>query len=376
MIQLLRLQPPGYGGVERVAHEIALELNTPVYSLSRSPSLDDDHFFSIPYERHILKTIKFKKVFLILPLRRFWDLVLTETTIYCHLPSPEVTLIALVARLFNRKRVIIVHWHCFLDGKRWHSQLVASFYNRLSLLILSASVDAIITTSPNQKKSLSGIVKNVPIYVLPCSLSRKQEKIFLGIPAVVRRIDSSRPLSFLILGRLDSYKRIDLAVNSLRQIDFEFKLVIAGDGPLRTTFERLIKKMPRVWQSCKFLGHVTESCKIQLLTDADILLLCSDLSNEGFGIVQLEAMASGRLAMSFKVRNSGMDWVSDIKALQWSKEPDSLTKTLDTLRDPALLNKACMESRTRYLELFSTHTWRPQLYQILKKIKENKAPTS
>ena len=51
--------------------------------------------------------------------------------------------------------------------------------------------------------------------------------------------------------------------------------------------------------SVHFYGRLAERQKLDHLKDADVLLLPSESSNEAFGIVQLEAMASGLPALSF-----------------------------------------------------------------------------
>ena len=53
-----------------------------------------------------------------------------------------------------------------------------------------------------------------------------------------------------------------------------------------------------------------------------MLVLLSDRSNEAFGIVQLEAMAAGRIALSFDRPRSGMGcraaaWIALVAVARW-----------------------------------------------------------
>ena len=87
-------------------------------------------------------------------------------------------------------------------------------------------------------------------------------------------------------------------------------------------------------------------------------MLPSDRSNEAFGIVQLEAMAAGRIALAFDQPRSGMGWVGQLSGLSWSQSPDGLAEVLQRLADqPALRQQLSMQSRDRYCTLFARGDW-------------------
>jgi phosphatidylinositol alpha-mannosyltransferase len=66
-------------------------------------------------------------------------------------------------------------------------------------------------------------------------------------------------------------------------------LVIAGEGPLRAELEA---KAARLGLEVQFLGAVSESVKANLLASCDVFC-APNLGGESFGIVLVEAMASG-----------------------------------------------------------------------------------
>ena len=68
------------------------------------------------------------------------------------------------------------------------------------------------------------------------------------------------------------------------------------------------------------------------LPHPDVLVLPSDRSNEAFGIVQLEAMAAGRIALAFDQPRSGM-LVGQLSGLPWSQSPAGLVEVLQRLAD-------------------------------------------
>lgn len=93
---------------------------------------------------------------------------------------------------------------------------------------------------------------------------------------------------FLCLGRLVSYKRLDLAIRAFN--DLGKKLVIAGDGPEMTRLKKLAGK------NIEFLGRVGEKEKTELLSRAKALVFPAE---EDFGIVPIEAMSQGTPVIAF-----------------------------------------------------------------------------
>ncbi|MEO0236311.1 MAG: glycosyltransferase family 4 protein [candidate division WOR-3 bacterium] len=110
-----------------------------------------------------------------------------------------------------------------------------------------------------------------------------------------------RPGEVLILfvGRLEvrkGTKYLIEAFNYLGKIHDNLKLVIAGDGPLRKKLENMID--PTVKNRVYFLGFVS-SYKLPLLYRACDIFVSPAITGESFGIVLLEAMASGKPVVAF-----------------------------------------------------------------------------
>lgn len=98
----------------------------------------------------------------------------------------------------------------------------------------------------------------------------------------------------VFLGRLVERKgclQLLKAFNELHRILPEVQLFIAGDGPQRPKLERYVKSK-KLGKSVIFLGYIPEHDKPSLLASADIACFPS-LYGESFGIVLIEAMASG-----------------------------------------------------------------------------------
>jgi glycosyltransferase involved in cell wall biosynthesis len=94
---------------------------------------------------------------------------------------------------------------------------------------------------------------------------------------------------YLYAGRLISHKRVDLAIQACNQL--KRKLVVAGDGPERKVLENLGGR------TVEFVGRISDIRLKQLYADCRALLFPSD---EDFGIVPVEAQASGRPVIAFR----------------------------------------------------------------------------
>lgn len=363
--QLLREWPPGYGGVERVAHDLASIWGGMVYTLDvqRHSGIAHDPL-PVNYPRKCLPSIKsFARLQLPLPSLALWHLLRSTAPLHGHLPSPGVLLVLVFARLMRPNRTVTAHWHCFLDPESNLNGRLFALYQWLALRIVP-QLSAVVTTSPVLAHELHRCgCSPQRVFVLPCCLSHQQEQLELVLPVPVATVDA--PLRVLFIGRLDSYKRLDLLLTALAQLTSPWQLVVVGDGPKRPRFEKMAQRLFPQSSLVRFLGRLSEAAKLDQLNWAEVLVLPSDRSNEAFGIVQLEAMAAGRIALAFDKPRSGMSWVGRLSGLPWSQSPEGLAGVLQRLADqPALRQHLCVQSRERYRVLFAREVWMQQLQRL------------
>jgi phosphatidyl-myo-inositol alpha-mannosyltransferase len=130
-----------------------------------------------------------------------------------------------------------------------------------------------------------------PITIIPngIDLNKYQKAKALTIP---------EGKTILYIGRLERRKGVQYLLRAyagLVKNNDHTQLLIAGDGPERERLELVAEDLhlPNV----KFLGYVSEELKLELLAEADIL--CSPATfGESFGIVLLEAMATGTVCIA------------------------------------------------------------------------------
>jgi glycosyltransferase involved in cell wall biosynthesis len=93
---------------------------------------------------------------------------------------------------------------------------------------------------------------------------------------------------FLVVSRLNAYKRIDLVVEAFNEL--RLPLVIAGEGPCREQLQRM------AGSTITFLGRVDEKKLLSLYEQCRAFIFPGD---EDFGIVPVEAQAAGRPVIAF-----------------------------------------------------------------------------
>lgn len=159
------------------------------------------------------------------------------------------------------------------------------------LQLCLSHIDRFVAVSTNTKNLLiqKGIDEHC-ITVIPCGVWTEE-----SMPS----IESDPQITILSVGRLVKRKGIAWAIEhvlpKLRTLHDNIRYVIVGNGPERSTIQRIIHQQG-LDDSIEVLGEVSEEQKISLYRTANVLLVpnISVQSNpEGFGIVCIEAASHG-----------------------------------------------------------------------------------
>ena len=362
--QLLRDWPPGYGGVERVAHELASQwhqqgLPAALFTLAAQPeAVAEGDPLPVPYPRVPLPRLALGRLLLPLPSRPLWRLLASPQPLHAHMPCPGVLLLVVLARLLRPRRRLSVHWHAFLEVEPTASGRLIGLYQHCALAVVKR-LQRVVTTSPVLVTELIRCgCRPDRLRCLPCCLDAAVEAAALALPQrQVLAASTAHPLRVLFIGRLDSYKRVDWLLDALADLRRPWQLDVVGDGPRRLSLEKLAHGLP-----VRFWGRLDEAAKLECLADAQLLVLPADRCNEAFGIVQLEAMAAGIPALAFDLPRSGMAWVSRLPGLDWTGRPSDLAPLLQRLAsEPDWRVELGRQARQRYQRLFARAVWQRRL---------------
>lgn len=122
-----------------------------------------------------------------------------------------------------------------------------------------------------------------------------------GYNASLFRIgDVPRDLDVLFVGLLVPVKNVDVLLRAMARLQerASASLTIAGDGPLRTTLEKLATELG-LSERVTFLGYRTRTEIASLMRRAKVLALPS--SSEGYPLVIAEALACGTPVVASRV---------------------------------------------------------------------------
>lgn len=126
-------------------------------------------------------------------------------------------------------------------------------------------------------------------------------------PVNVSKIkDKYGPRIILFIGRLIYYKGIEYLIEAMQTVDAN--LVIIGSGPLKNQMSELCRKLglsKRVF----FLENISDEELPQFYHASEMFVLPSIERTEAFGLVQVEAMASGKPVVCTNLK-SGVPFVN------------------------------------------------------------------
>lgn len=184
---------------------------------------------------------------------------------------------------------------------RSRSVNVATFHAKLPESVMIKTLTSIVTpytksvlkyiheytaVSEAAKDFLSSLTAD-PVHIIPNGIDLTQYSSPRTRPV-------NNPKQILFIGRLEKRKGVAYLLRAFAQVAEgreDVRLLIGGDGTDREKLEQLTADLG-ITDKVEFLGYLSEERKHELLRSADVF--CSPaLYGESFGIVLLEAMASG-----------------------------------------------------------------------------------
>jgi glycosyltransferase involved in cell wall biosynthesis len=275
--------PKWIGGTEVATAHIAEELAARGHEVHIITMLDD----GLPRESvengacvHRLRWLNLKFVgFLFFCLEVLHTLRRIDPQIV-HAQEVSAGLYGVLAKLVLNKPCVV-----------WSQGYTFQSTKRRSAIVLKHA-DAVIALSDDMKHKLQRLWER-NVYVIPNGIRLQAfEKI--------SRADARRDLNIgeaakivLFVGRLEPIKGVKHlieAMPAIKEVEPEARLLLVGDGSERTDLERLVDKLG-LSECVIFAGRVSEDDVPTYTVASDVFVLPS--ISEGFGIVNLEAMAAG-----------------------------------------------------------------------------------
>lgn len=201
----------------------------------------------------------------------------------------------------NKNPQIPMYWYChepsaFIHDPKWRDAIASPIKRALAkiLLPLLSRYDKALAKTPNKIFANSIFTqKNIKkIY------ERDSVVIYPGVdPDKFKTIEFNKKEDYILtVGRLTKFKRVDILIKALNQLrNKQIILKIIGDGEEKINLLTLTKKL-NLKNRVEFLSGVSDEDLVEIYAKAKIFILAS--KNEPFGIVPIEAMASGTMVIA------------------------------------------------------------------------------
>ena len=199
--------------------------------------------------------------------------------IHAHLIRSK-TISLIIKLLLGSKIKLIFHEHGGINS--WFYKLILKYF--------SDQIDIFIVVSTLQRKEMLNINTKIleKIVILPnaISISEPTEKEISAFKVKYKLREDAYKIGFV--GRLHKVKGCENLIRSLRDLEFDFQLVVVGDGPERLKLEETAIETG-IAENVVFAGRLCNPSVAY--KNLDVLVMPSEA--ESFGLVALEAQTLG-----------------------------------------------------------------------------------
>ncbi|MHB1525831.1 MAG: glycosyltransferase family 4 protein [Candidatus Dormibacteria bacterium] len=216
--------------------------------------------------------------------RRIREVLATEAFDVIHIHEPLMPALPVTVLRLNQTSAAVGTFHAYAR------QNLGYYYGRPILRRQFQRLDASIAVS---EPARAFVARYFPgdYTVIPNGID--PQRFRPDVPPAVGIVHAKRK-TILFVGRLEERKGLSALLDAyqlLRQVRADCQLVVVGDGALRRGYERRVEEegIPDV----HFCGFIPEQEKPGYFTAADIYC-APNTGKESFGVILLEAMASGK----------------------------------------------------------------------------------
>jgi glycosyltransferase involved in cell wall biosynthesis len=288
--QIVCVFPPYQSGIGNVAYHFAEELSrlnneVTVFAPAQKLANEKKYGFDLqelnPYLRYGNAAFLPQLVW---RLKNF-DIV------HLHYPffgATEPIWLAKILGLVGKK--LVIHYHMDIESLPITAKIL-SWPNNIIRASLFGRADAITCASLDylQNSQIKDSYKTEPakFFTIPFGVDLEKFK-----PADDWHKKKNNILFVAALDRAHYFKGLDILLKAMTHINKEIKLTIVGSGELLADYQTQAKEL-EIAERVVFAGAVADKELPKYYQQADLLVLPSINKHEAFGLVLLEALASG-----------------------------------------------------------------------------------
>lgn len=293
--QIICSYPPYRGGMgnsvfenskylRKLGHNV--EVFTPLYNESESK------LPNVIYEKPMFSFGKSARI------KKFLNKLSDFDVVHLHYPFFGTAELIVKWKKENPKIPLVITYHMDATANGWKG-LIFKIYSKLLMPKILNSADALIVSTfdfvsnseaekiyEQNKEKWHEIPFGVDIEKF--KIREKDEKLFKK-----HNLDKNKK-TILFVGGMDKghhFKGVPVLLEALRKND-NWQCILIGEGELKKGFEDLANKL-NLSERVKFIGNVTDELLPMYYNLADVFVLPSINKAEAFGMVLLEAIASG-----------------------------------------------------------------------------------
>ena len=286
---------PHLGGVESHVRSLSRELaarghDVTVVTSQHDPSLPPDEWVD---GFHVIR-VRPRLVLMRTPVTPRMRASLRDLSVeIVHAHSPPPTASHYAAAVASKRDIpYVVTYHCDVELPSALGAFVAGVYRRSLGASTLRSADHVIVTTREYAATSRAVWRYNPI-VIPNAVDHHRFRPDVDGSAIRQRLKIPPDVPVVLLvGRIVPHKGIEHFVEAARFVP-DARFVIVGEGSLLDSMKRLASSMG-VSERLHFLGRVSEENLPKVYAACDVFVLPSVSRLEAFGIVALEAMATGK----------------------------------------------------------------------------------
>ncbi len=273
--------------------------------------------------------------------------------IFLHYPFFGINELVWLYKLINSKKKLVIYYH--MDTPKlaliprllsFHSNFIRNSLFKMADTILCSSFD---------------YIKNGDIVLQYEKYKDKFKEIPFGVDTSElyprRELKNEKNFNILFVGGLDEahrFKGVDILIKAAAKIKENYKVNLVGNGELVEEYKKLSKDLS-IEKKVNFLENIEDDELKKIFRNADVFVLPSTSKNEAFGIVLVEAMASGVpvVASNFPgVRSVFEDGIQGFR-IKPNSVNDLKEKLEILIKNPGQRNKMALDARRLAKEKYS-----------------------
>lgn len=294
--------PPFFGGIEKVNYDIVKGLNLKGYKSDvicynhKNGNLSENKKKYNIFRTNVIFDFFGQPISLDFAIK-LKNIINKYEILHLHLPNPFAAFFTL---LFIKDQKLVLHWHNDIVKQKL---FLFFYYPILNRLLLRA--DKIIGTSENYINNSKFLKKfKSKCNVVPIGISADDVPEDKNFTKELKKIYRGKKI-ILSVGRLSKYKGFSYLISSIKYLDKNEHLIIIGKGEEESLLKKLVAKL-KLNSRVEIISNVEHSRLGSYYSLCDVFCMSSISRNEGFGIVQLEAMLYSKPIITTDIPGSGI----------------------------------------------------------------------